>query len=291
LVPLLRRYLQTEDDGGEEAEPAGETGVTTLDGWRALRRCVVSQAPIGRHKTSTPASYLGIWTRIRAVFARQSLAQQRGWTASHFSFNGQGACPTCNGEGVQQQHVFNLGYLGTTCAACSGSGYLPGVLDVTYRGLNIYDVLQLRVSEAVAYFEEDGVISRTLRTLERVGLGYLTLGQPAPTISGGEAQRLKLARELGRGQARDTLYILDEPTVGLGDADTIQLLPLLQELVDQGASMVVIEHHPCVLAFCDWIVELGPGGGPAGGRIVAQGTPRALRHDPASRIGPFLPVP
>ena len=291
LVPLLRRHI--EEDYFEELSDAGPpTAGAVLEGWERLKRwSVVSQAPIGRSRKSNPATYSGLWDAVRNLFARQTLARDRGLTAGHFSFNSEhGACPACGGEGIRYTPVGFGTVFTSACAECQGSGFRAEVLEVRYRERSIRDVLLASVEEARQIFADEPTIRRILDILARVGLGYLTLGQPAPTLSGGESQRLKLARELGRRRKTGTLYILDEPTTGLSYADSLPLLQLLNELADQGHSIIVIEHDPVFLSACDWLIELGPGGGDEGGRLIAQGPPSTLRLDPASKIGPFLEV-
>jgi excinuclease UvrABC ATPase subunit len=176
------------------------------------------------------------------------------------------------------------------CAQCRGNRYADEILDVVYRGVSIVDVLKLSVSEAAALFEDTPSIHAMLSVLEQTGMGYITLGQPSSTLSGGEAQRIKLAKEIGRRRKGNILYVLDEPTTGLSLHDTANLLALLDTLVKQGNSVIVIEHDPTVLSYCDWLIELGPGGGSEGGEIIAQGTPLDLKQTPLSKTGPFLEI-
>ena len=178
--------------------------------------------------------------------------------------------------------------MSSLCAQCHGQRYLDEILDVTYRGENIVDVLNMSVTDAAALFGDRPSIHAMLSVLEQTGMGYVTLGQPSSTLSGGEAQRIKLAKEIGRRRKGNILYVLDEPTTGLSLYDTANLLALLDTLVKQGSSVIVIEHDPTVLSYCDWLIELGPGGGSEGGEIIAQGSPLDLKQNPYSRTGPFL---
>lgn len=249
----------------------------------------VSQDPIGRNRNSITLTYLKIWDRVRKLFAKVPLARERKFTASHFSFNSKGACSHCNGSGTIDIWMGNM-MVTSLCPECKGKRYKEEILEVSYKGKNILEVLDLDVTEGIQFFAEDRPVRDMLRLLEKTGMGYLPLGQPTPTLSGGEAQRLKLASELGKEYQGKTLYILDEPTTGLSFYDTDRLLQLLNELVDQRNSMILIEHDPAVLSFCDWIIELGPGSGSEGGQIIAQGSPFALKSNLASMIGPYLVV-
>jgi excinuclease ABC subunit A len=248
----------------------------------------VSQAPIGRRSISHPASYVNIWGKIRRLFAQQPLAEQRGYTPGHFSFNAKGACPECKGRGSERFWLGGNSFVTSLCALCRGRRYLDEILDVTYRGANIVDVLSMSVADATTLFRDTPPIHAMLSVLKQTGMGYIPLGQPANTLSGGEAQRIKLAKEIGRRRRGNILYILDEPTTGLSLYDTANLLALLDRLVKQGNSVIVIEHDPTVLSSCDWLIELGPGGGNEGGEIIAQGSLLDLKQNPRSRTGPFL---
>jgi excinuclease ABC A subunit len=289
-----KKHNGASDDGaGEDEEidfvlpgPAAEK----LDGLEHLAGYAqVSQAPIGRRSDSHPASYIGIWDKIRSLFAQQPLARQRGYTPGHFSFNAKGACPICQGRGHERFWLGGNMFVPIVCAQCHGRRYQDEVLDITYRGATIIDVLSMSVAEA-ALFQDIPAIHAMLRVLEQTGMGYITLGQPANTLSGGEAQRIKLAKEIGRRRKGNILYVLDEPTTGLSLYDTARLLTLLDALVKQGNSVIVIEHDPAVLSYCDWLIELGPGGGWEGGEIIAQGAPPDLKQNPRSRTGPYLEI-
>ena len=299
LVPLLKQHFhlnqdldedQTdEDEDNEGYNGLSEDGACYLTGADLLKRCVVvTQAPIGRNKTSTPVSYIGIWDSIRSLYASQPLAKERGYKAGDFSFNSTGRCPECKGEGEQKTHLGYGNFAFEPCSECKGVKYRLDILDVKYNDKNIHEVLQMSVSEAIQHFRSITPIVLMLKTLERVGMGYITLGQSALSISGGEAQRIKLAKELGKGNLKDVIYILDEPSTGLSNSDTLKLIHLLEELVRQGSSIIIIEHDPLILSHCDWIIELGPGGGSKGGELIAEGTPDELKGNRASKIGPFL---
>lgn len=267
---------------------------TFLSGAETLRRCyVIDQRPIGRSRTSCPATYTGMFDRIRAMFAGTKTAKERGYTAGLFSVNSEGGCPRCKGDGVIHYHVGFGNFIDITCEDCGGTGYVPEAMEALLDGKNIRDILEMSVDEAREFFSgKDESITRLLTVLQDVGMGYIRLGQATPTISGGESQRIKLAKELAKGKnSRDTLYILDEPTTGLSFSDSERLMQLLNGLVDAGASILITEHDPYVLSNCDYILELGPGGGTEGGTLIAQGTPEELRRNPASVIGQFLKAP
>ena len=297
LAPLLDRhfaYLRengNEQDDKEDGETATSPVAEKLDGIAHLAGYArVSQAPIGRRHNSTPASYLKIWGSVRRLYARQPLAVQRGYKAGHFSFNAKGACPECKGRGSLRFWLGDRFFVSSLCPECQGRRYRQEILDVTYQDKSILDVLHMSVSEAAAFLADIPSAHAILSVLERTGMGYITLGQPAPTLSGGEAQRIKLAKEIGRRRQGNTLYILDEPTTGLSPYDVSKLLSLLDELVEGGNSVIVIEHDPATLSHCDWLIELGPGAGDQGGEVIAQGSPAALNQNPRSRTGPFLQV-
>ncbi len=249
----------------------------------------IDQSPIGRTPRSNPATYTKIFDEIRAIFAGSKDAKKRGFTVGRFSFNVRGGrCEACQGDGQIRVEMHFLPDVFVTCEVCAGKRYNRETLDILYRGKSIADVLDMTVSEARAFFANHQALERKLGVLEEVGLEYIRLGQPATTLSGGEAQRIKISRELGKRSLPGTLYILDEPTTGLHMHEVGKLIAVLHTLVDKGASVIVIEHNLDVVAAADHVIDLGPGGGENGGLIVAQGTPEELKNNPGSVTGPFL---
>jgi excinuclease ABC subunit A len=274
-------------------------GCDAITGWESIDRVLeVDQTPIGKTPRSCPATYIGVWDAIRKLFAGTLEARARGYTASRFSFNtGEGRCPACEGQGVRTIGMSFLPDVKVPCDVCHGQRFNPETLAVTWRGKNIGDVLTMEIDEAVEFFAPITNIAHPLQLMKDVGLGYLTLGQPSPTLSGGEAQRIKLVTELSkvrdditrRGQkAPHTLYVLDEPTVGLHMADVARLIRVLHRLADGGHSVVVIEHDLDVIAEADWIIDLGPEGGVGGGSIVAATNPEGLVRVRESHTGAAL---
>ncbi|MFZ4586006.1 MAG: excinuclease ABC subunit UvrA [Acidimicrobiia bacterium] len=249
----------------------------------------VDQSPIGRTPRSNPATYTGVFDKIRTLFASTPEAKVRGYQPGRFSFNVKGGrCEACAGDGTIKIEMHFLPDVYVPCEVCKGARYNRDTLEVTYKGKNIAEVLNLSVSEALEYFAAHPPIERILRTIEDVGLGYVRLGQPAPTLSGGEAQRVKLSTELGKRSTGHTIYILDEPTTGLHFEDVRRLLGVLQRLVDQGNTVLVIEHNLDVIKSADWLVDLGPEGGSGGGTVVAEGTPEQVAKVAESYTGKFL---
>lgn len=250
---------------------------------------MVDQNAIGRSTRSNPATYIKVWGRIRKLLADTYLARLRGYKPGYFSFNVSGGrCEACEGEGVVTVEMQFLADLHLECEACNGKRYKKEVLDVRYNGKNIYDILKMTVDEAVDFFAEQSSITDSLSVLQDVGLGYITLGQPTTTLSGGEAQRLKLASYLARPASEHTLYIFDEPTTGLHFDDVQKLLSAFNALVEQGHSVLVIEHNLDVIKTADWLIDLGPEGGPEGGEVVAAGTPETVAACKNSHTGRFL---
>jgi excinuclease ABC subunit A len=262
----------------------------TIEGWEHLDKIIsIDQGAIGRSSRSNAATYTDAFTPIRQVFAETSEARHRHLTPGHFSFNVPGGhCERCKGAGMLTVNMHFLPDVQVRCPACLGRRFKPEVLAVRYRGHDIAGVLDLTIEEALAVFQDVPAVAARLSLMSEVGLGYLQLGQPANTLSGGEAQRIKLAKELARRNTGRTLYLLDEPTTGLHPADVARLLDLLQRLVDGGNTVVVIEHHVDVIGAADWVIDLGPEGGEAGGHVVAEGTPEAIAGVAQSFTGRFL---
>ncbi len=262
----------------------------SIDGLQFLDKVVdIDQSPIGRTPRSNPATYTGVFTPIRELFAQTQEAKARGYSAGRFSFNVKGGrCEACEGDGMIKVAMHFLPDMYVPCDACHGKRYNRETLEVGYKGKNISDVLEMTVEDAAAFFEAIPVIHRRLETLTQVGLGYIRLGQSATTLSGGEAQRVKLARELAKRDTGKTLYVLDEPTTGLHFHDIAKLLDILHELRNKGNTIVVIEHNLDVIKTADWVVDLGPEGGSGGGQIIATGTPEEVAEVAISHTGRFL---
>ena len=249
----------------------------------------IDQSPIGRTPRSNPATYTGVFTHIRDLFANLPESKMRGYGKGRFSFNVKGGrCEACCGDGIIKIEMHFLSDVYVPCEVCKGHRYNRETLEVKYKGKSIYDVLDMNVSEALQFFENIPVIVRQLTTLEEVGLGYIKLGQPSTQLSGGEAQRIKLASELSKRSTGRTMYILDEPTTGLHFADVDKLIQVLSRLVDGGNTVVVIEHNLDVIKMADHIIDLGPDGGDRGGQIVAFGTPEEIARVDQSYTGQFL---
>jgi excinuclease ABC subunit A len=261
-----------------------------IEGWEHLARVVtIDQAAIGRTPRSNAATYTGAWTPIRRAFATTRAARERKLTARHFSFNVPGGrCERCKGAGMLTIKMHFLPETLVRCPTCRGRRFKREVLDARFKGHSIADVLDMTIHEALPLFEDVPAAVSRLSLMADVGMGYLRLGQSATTLSGGEAQRVKLAKELGRRTKGQILYLLDEPTTGLHVADVAQLLGVLQRLVDAGNTVVVIEHNLDVVAAADWVIDLGPEGGKAGGWIVAQGTPEQVAVVKGSKTGAAL---
>ena len=250
---------------------------------------VIDQSPIGRTPRSNPATYTGVFTPIRELFASTPEAELRGYKAGRFSFNVRGGrCENCQGDGVIKIEMHFLPDVYVQCEVCHGKRYNREALEIKFKGKTISDVLGMTVEQAAEFFENQPSIKKKMDTLVEVGLGYITLGQPATTFSGGEAQRIKLATELSRRATGKTLYILDEPTTGLHAADVKKLLHVLQALVDTGNSMIIIEHNLDVIKCADHIIDMGPEGGDGGGTVVASGTPEEIAKCKDSYTGQYL---
>ena len=283
LFPLVKEGLRSRS-ANFELNGASISGLGSID-----KIVDIDQSPIGRTPRSNPATYTGLFTPIRELFTRLPESRARGYKAGRFSFNIKGGrCEACEGEGVIKIAMHFLPDIYVGCDTCQGKRYNQETLDVRYRGKNIHDVLIMTVEEALGFFTHIPPVKNRMQTLFDVGLGYITLGQSSVTLSGGEAQRVKLARELSVRSSGKTLYILDEPTTGLHPADIQHLLHVLNRLVDTGNSVVVIEHNLDVIKTADWIIDIGPEGGEGGGMIVASGTPEQITRKKASYTGRFL---
>jgi excinuclease ABC subunit A len=244
----------------------------------------VDQSPIGKTSRSTPATYIGLWDKIRNVFSQCSEAKMRGWSNSHFSFNsGEGRCPTCKGNGVQKIEMNFLPNVLVKCEECSGKRFTNETTKILWKNKSISDILEMNVENSAYFFSAHHSIFKPLDLLKDLGLGYLTLGQPSSTLSGGEAQRIKLASELSKSNDyTHTLYVLDEPTVGLHMADIEKLIKALNKLVSLGNTVVVVEHQLDIWAASDWIIDLGPTGGKLGGELMNQAPPHVIRKTKTS---------
>jgi excinuclease ABC subunit A len=282
LAPLAARAF---NGGGKE--PAS---YESIEGLEYLDKVVViDQSPIGRTPRSNPATYTGLFTAIRDLFAGTEEARSRGYQPGRFSFNVKGGrCEACQGEGVIKVEMHFLADLYVTCDVCQGKRYNRESLEIFYKGKNIHQILDMTVEEARQFFDAIPAAARKLQTLLDVGLSYISLGQSATTLSGGEAQRIKLAKELSRRDTGKTLYILDEPTTGLHFYDIEQLLQVLHQLCDKGNTVVVIEHNLEVIKTADWMIDLGPDGGDKGGYVVAMGAPETIIKHEQSYTGCFL---
>jgi excinuclease ABC subunit A len=283
LYPLAATAL----NGATTLKPAAHESV---EGLEELDKCIdIDQSPIGRTPRSNPATYTGIFTPIRELFAGTQEARSRGYKPGRFSFNVRGGrCEACQGDGVTKVEMHFLPDIYVPCDVCKGKRYNRETLEIRFKDLNISEVLDLTVEDALEFFEAVPAIHRKLQTLMDVGLSYIRLGQAATTLSGGEAQRVKLSRELSKRDTGNTLYILDEPTTGLHFDDIRQLLEVLHRLRDGGNTVVIIEHNLDVIKTADWIIDLGPEGGSGGGQIIATGTPEAVADHRASHTGRFL---
>ena len=287
-APSPGRGANGADD--ETQEPALRLACRKLEGAETIGETImIDQSPIGRTPRSNPVTYIKAFDLIRQLFASTREAEKRGYTAGHFSFNIPGGrCETCQGDGTVTVEMQFLADVELVCDECKGTRFKSGILDIRYSGLNIHEVLQLTVDEALHFFSGARRIVQKLQVLSDVGLGYLRLGQSATTLSGGEAQRVKLAAHLAQASCAGTLYIFDEPTTGLHFDDIAKLLAAFGRLIENGASLLIIEHNLEVIKAADWVIDLGPEGGDRGGNIVAVGTPEQIAQAPGSYTGFFL---
>ena len=282
LYPVLADKLN-----GARIVPGKHTRVEGVD--QCDKVIHVDQNPIGRTPRSNPATYTGVWDKIRALFAKTPEAQVRGYGPGRFSFNVKGGrCEACHGDGTLKIEMNFLPDVYVECEECHGKRYNRETLEVKYNGKTVSDILDMPISEAAEFFKAYPSISRYLDTLVDVGLGYIRLGQPATTLSGGESQRVKLATELQRRSTGKTVYILDEPTTGLHIADVHRLIDVLQKLVDTGNTVIVIEHNLDLIKTADHIIDLGPEGGDKGGTVIAEGTPEQVAATPGSYTGEYI---
>ena len=282
LAPVLQRELQGTDETPGTHDSI--EGIEQID-----KVIVIDQSPIGRTPRSNPATYTKAFGHIRQLFASTPLAKERGYEPGQFSFNVRGGrCEACQGAGSTKLEMNFLPDVWVTCDVCKGKRYTRETLEVEWKGKTIHDVLQMNVQEACSFFENHRGINRIVSTLNDVGLGYIRLGQPATTLSGGEAQRVKLATELHRPARKHTVYVLDEPTTGLALSDVHQLIEVLLRLRRNGHTIIIIEHHLDVVKCADWVIDLGPEGGELGGHIVAEGPPSRIITESASYTGAHL---
>jgi excinuclease ABC subunit A len=296
LVELVSKALgqhleSDEDEGPDLARPVVQTlGGHVAGGLESIRRMIrVDQRPIGRTPRSNLATYTGLFDHVRQIFAQTKAARARHYDVGRFSFNvAKGRCENCEGEGFVMVELLFLPSVYAPCPVCHGTRYNAKTLEITYKGKNIAEVLGMTVDAAHAFFADEEPVRRSLEVLREVGLGYLRLGQPATELSGGEAQRIKLATELQRAGRGNSLYVLDEPTTGLHPADVEKLMAQLDRLVDAGNTVIVVEHDMRVIAGSDWVIDMGPGAGDEGGRVVVAGTPVTVAHDKASCTARFL---
>ncbi|OFV99180.1 MAG: excinuclease ABC subunit A [Acidobacteria bacterium RIFCSPLOWO2_12_FULL_54_10] len=288
---LRSHQPEPQAEASEEIPALGrKLGCRKIEGSQHIKNVVLAdQSPIGRTPRSNPVTYIKAFDPIRSLFAAQPDSKKRGFAPGHFSFNIPGGrCETCQGNGTVSVEMQFLADVELICEDCNGTRFKSGVLEVCFRGKNIHEVLQLTVREALAFFQSNAQITRRLQVLDDVGLGYLRLGQSAVTLSGGEAQRVKLAGHLAFGSSESTLYIFDEPTTGLHFDDTKKLLAAFARLLENGGSLIIIEHNPDVIKMADWVIDLGPEGGDRGGEIVCCGTPEEVAKCPASHTGKYL---
>jgi excinuclease ABC subunit A len=278
---LLKKFYRAKDEPGKCKEILGVENINKI--------VLVDQSPIGRTPRSNPATYTGAFSYIRDIFTKTKEARVRGYSAGRFSFNVKGGrCEACEGQGQKKVEMYFLPDIYVECEECRGKRYSKEVLEITYKDKNIAEVLKLTVEEALEFFKNIPGLYEKLKTLKEVGLSYVELGQAATSLSGGEAQRIKLATELSRKGTGRTLYILDEPTTGLHFDDIKKLISVLGELVGKGNTVIVIEHNLDLIKNSDWIIDLGPEGGDGGGKIIAEGTPADIAKAKNSYTGKYL---
>jgi excinuclease ABC subunit A len=286
MVEVLYKALARQLHGSRQL--AGD--FTELRGSEHIDKVInIDQSPIGRTPRSNPGTYTGLFDQIRALFAELPESKVRGYKPGRFSFNVHGGrCEACQGQGQLRIEMQFLPDVYVPCEVCHGARFNRETLQVRFKEKTIADVLEMTIDEGVVFFSAFPAMVRKLSTMRSVGLGYLRIGQPAPTLSGGEAQRVKLSRELSKRSTGHTLYVLDEPSVGLHAADVYKLIDVLQKLVDQGNTVLIIEHHPDIIKVADWVIDLGPEGGDRGGELVVEGTPEQISKNKASYTGRFL---
>jgi excinuclease ABC subunit A len=284
---VLYKGLAREMNDNTSVDPGEHDAIEGYEEIETVR--LIDQSPIGRTPRSNPATYTGVFDHVRELFAETKLATQRGYEKGRFSFNVKGGrCEECGGQGTVKIEMNFLSDVYVPCEECGGARYNDETLDVTYKGATIADVLDMEVDEALDFFEANPGIRRRLELLQDVGLGYMQLGQPSTTLSGGEAQRVKLAEELGKKDSGETLYLLDEPTTGLHSEDERKLIEVLHRLADAGNTVVVIEHELDLVKNADHVIDLGPEGGEGGGEVVATGTPEEIARLDDSHTGRYL---
>ena len=299
LTPILKFHFggdnkeegleETEEEKIENANEIIEKTWERVSGLQYLKGYVqADQKPIAKNCRSNLLTYLDLWGFIRNLFEQEAQKEGKELSASHFSFNSKGACDKCKGIGFIEKRNAGLVYE-EVCSECNGKRYHKDVLSVTLFHKNITDILEMSVQEAREFFHGSDKLAASLELLEKMGLGYMKLGQPLSTLSGGECQRLKLMKQLLKKRKGNLLYLLDEPTSGLGEPDVERLLDMIEKIVGEGNSVIIIEHNVNVLSWCDHIIELGPGSGSSGGNIIMAGSPKELRESGKSMIGPYLP--
>jgi len=282
LYPAIIKYFKIHSDN--------DLAYTKIKGVQYIDRCIlVDQEPIGRTPRSNPVTYIGVFNYIRDLFSKTELSKMRGYDAGRFSFNVKGGrCEACQGDGYKKIEMYFLPDVYTVCDECNGTRFNDETLEVTFKEKNISDVLEMSVEEALKFFKDIPIIKNKLQLLSDVGLSYMKLGQSSTTLSGGEAQRVKLAEELSKRDTGKTLYILDEPTTGLHFDDIKKLLNILNLLVEKGNTVIVIEHELDIIRNCDYLIDLGPEGGDKGGEVLAVGTVKNIKNAKKSYTGKFL---